>query len=158
MDGGMDSSSDNGANDVRKPDLPDSFCVASTVADPSSTASPAPVTELLRGRHSVARLTPGDVLYLPASWFHEVISRGSDAGGHLALNLWLAPPHAKGSFEAPYEDSFWESKYKTFGVEEKVAEVSQKSVAKRKKRHVRLPRTHRRIMMRKRRLQIAAHN
>ncbi|CAK0870021.1 unnamed protein product [Prorocentrum cordatum] len=31
--------------------------------------------------------------------------------GHLALNLWMAPPDAGGNFEQPYEDGFWEAKY-----------------------------------------------
>ncbi|KAF0271330.1 hypothetical protein FOG51_03831 [Hanseniaspora uvarum] len=34
-------------------------------------------------------LSPGDVLYLPAGWFHEVSSRGKY---HIACNYWFVPP------------------------------------------------------------------
>ncbi|TYZ63809.1 hypothetical protein PybrP1_007341 [[Pythium] brassicae (nom. inval.)] len=51
----------------------------------------------------------GDMLYLPASWFHEVESFGGGAanGGHLALNYWYHPPDACESFETPYASPFW---------------------------------------------------
>jgi Cupin-like domain len=50
----------------------------------------------------------GDVLYLPASWFHEVTSMPADDSGiHFAFNLWFHPPSISGSFEAPYIDSYW---------------------------------------------------
>ncbi|CAI8496790.1 unnamed protein product [Hanseniaspora opuntiae] len=34
-------------------------------------------------------LKPGDVLYLPAGWFHEVSSKGNY---HIACNYWFVPP------------------------------------------------------------------
>ncbi|SJM84279.1 uncharacterized protein ZBIST_1560 [Zygosaccharomyces bailii] len=44
----------------------------------------------------VAELKPGDMLYLPTGWFHEVTSFGDndpDAGGvHVAVNYWFTPP------------------------------------------------------------------
>ena len=86
--------------DTKKKELPDSFCSVSTM-----TKS---IPKLLEGRHITAKLDVGDLLYLPASWFHEVISYGAD-GGHLALNLWMAPPHKGSTYQAPYEDGFWES-------------------------------------------------
>lgn len=51
----------------------------------------------------------GDMLYLPASWFHEVESFGGGAasGGHLALNYWYHPPDAFAAFETPYSSPFW---------------------------------------------------
>ena len=79
--------------------LPDSFCRASTTSN---------MPKILAGRHLTAKLDVGDLLYLPASWFHEVISYGGDIGGHLALNLWMAPPCQGATFEAPYEDGFWD--------------------------------------------------
>jgi hypothetical protein len=30
--------------------------------------------------------------YLPAGWFHEVVSASSDGAGHFALNYWYHPP------------------------------------------------------------------
>lgn len=37
----------------------------------------------------IVDLKPGDVLYLPAGWFHEVSSRGKY---HIACNYWFVPP------------------------------------------------------------------
>ncbi|KAG6620147.1 putative ion channel [Phytophthora cinnamomi] len=53
----------------------------------------------------------GDMLFLPASWFHEVESFGSAQGnGHLALNYWYQPPDqlTPENFTSPYSSSFWE--------------------------------------------------
>eukprot|EP00933_Yihiella_yeosuensis_P030600 TRINITY_DN24224_c0_g1_i1.p1 TRINITY_DN24224_c0_g1~~TRINITY_DN24224_c0_g1_i1.p1 ORF type:complete len:489 (-),score=109.92 TRINITY_DN24224_c0_g1_i1:109-1515(-) len=90
--------------------LPDSFCPVSTMTPATGSTAPA-VPSALRGKHMTAKLQAGDLLYLPASWFHEVISSGCGAGGHLALNIWMAPPHTKGTEEKPYEDDFWEENY-----------------------------------------------
>ena len=48
-------------------------------------------------------LQPGDALYLPCGYWHEVSSSG---GLHAALNYWLHPPDAK-HFDHPYTDTFW---------------------------------------------------
>ncbi|GLE03034.1 hypothetical protein PINS_up011913 [Pythium insidiosum] len=48
----------------------------------------------------------GEMLFLPASWFHEVESFGS-ADGHLALNYWYHPPDQLDRFENPYSSPFW---------------------------------------------------
>ncbi|KAI0753820.1 cupin-like domain-containing protein [Fomes fomentarius] len=58
----------------------------------------------------VVELSAGEMLYLPASWWHEVTSTSSGnakAGGdlHMAFNYWFYPPDALDSFDAPYEDS-----------------------------------------------------
>jgi hypothetical protein len=61
----------------------------------------------------------GEMLYLPASWFHEVQSFGTDVNntnkypaakeqGHLALNYWFHPPDQLDQFEKPYTSSFWQ--------------------------------------------------
>ena len=47
----------------------------------------------------------GEILYLPASWFHEVTSFGS---GHLAFNYWFHPPD-QSDFAKPYSSPFWPS-------------------------------------------------
>jgi hypothetical protein len=52
----------------------------------------------------------GDILYLPASWFHEVTSYGGE-NGHLAMNYWFHPPDGD-SFEHPYSTPFWPNDYK----------------------------------------------
>ncbi|KAK6205486.1 cupin-like domain-containing protein [Scheffersomyces amazonensis] len=56
-------------------------------------------------------LTPGDMLYLPAGWFHEVSSFGESSSNdksniHIALNYWFMPPTTS-SFEQCYEDDYW---------------------------------------------------
>lgn len=57
-------------------------------------------------------LQPGEMLYIPAGWFHEVKSSGSSSeGGHMALNYWFHPPDGT-SFEKPYESDFWENDWK----------------------------------------------
>lgn len=58
----------------------------------------------------VVELSAGEMLYLPASWWHEVTSTSSGdakAGGdlHMAFNYWFYPPDALDNFDAPYEDS-----------------------------------------------------
>lgn len=60
-------------------------------------------------------LEKGDMLYLPAGWFHEVSSFGGtdtseDNNIHVAVNYWFAPP-TTASFEAPYRDAYWISDY-----------------------------------------------
>ena len=70
-------------------------------------------------------LKEGEMLWLPAGWFHEVTSassrstpahggnggggRGAEPaapGGHLAMNYWFHPPDSA-DFEAPYSGKFW---------------------------------------------------
>lgn len=62
-------------------------------------------------------------VYLPASWFHEVISYSSGTqkdseklsgtpadtkdSVHLAFNIWMHPPCLDGTFEKPYIDGYW---------------------------------------------------
>lgn len=57
----------------------------------------------------VVELSAGQMLYLPASWWHEVTSSSDgEADVHMALNWWFYPPDAD-SFEEPYEDkAVWE--------------------------------------------------
>ncbi|KAG5189072.1 cupin-like domain-containing protein [Tribonema minus] len=61
-----------------------------------------------------AEVLPGQMLYLPAGWFHEVTSYSSskdaaaDCPGHLAFNYWYHPPDIEGTYEKPYLSDFWE--------------------------------------------------
>ncbi|OCH88144.1 Clavaminate synthase-like protein [Obba rivulosa] len=61
------------------------------------------------GQPLVVELSAGEMLYLPASWWHEVTSSsGPDASGdgvHMAFNYWFYPPDAPASFERPYADT-----------------------------------------------------
>ena len=68
-------------------------------------------------------LGAGDVLYLPAGWYHEVFSSGSSYNGkdtdtiadgwhpdvHMALNYWYFPPNSGSTLEKPYHDDFWKN-------------------------------------------------
>jgi hypothetical protein len=54
-------------------------------------------------RESVVDLRPGQTLYLPAGWFHEVTSFASST----ALNYWYHPPDALDCFSNPYRSDFW---------------------------------------------------
>lgn len=49
-------------------------------------------------------LHEGEMLFIPAGWFHEVKSLGKD--GHIALNYWFHPPDQM-DFDKPYSSEFW---------------------------------------------------
>ena len=54
-------------------------------------------------------LNAGDMLYLPAGWFHEVLSETTmdkKGQGHMAFNYWFHPPDGE-IFDAPYKSDFW---------------------------------------------------
>ncbi|KAG7752736.1 hypothetical protein KL911_003467 [Ogataea haglerorum] len=51
-------------------------------------------------------IEPGQMLYLPAGWFHEVSSFGrDDEPVHIAVNYWFAPPASRSP--PLYTDSYW---------------------------------------------------
>ena len=55
----------------------------------------------------VVEINPGEMLYLPASWWHEVTSSSPDnskSNVHMAFNYWFYPPDGPGKFEEPYRD------------------------------------------------------
>lgn len=58
-------------------------------------------------KYSAAQVTlsDGDLLYLPAGWFHEVTSFGDEVNSniHTAINYWFTPPDGP-SIEKPYTD------------------------------------------------------
>ena len=60
-------------------------------------------------------LEDGDLLYLPAGWFHEVTSFGDDEKNnvHVALNYWFVPPDGE-SISRPYTDSVWNDDFESF--------------------------------------------
>ena len=55
-------------------------------------------------------LKAGEMLWLPAGWFHEVTSWSGktvpDCAGHMALNYWCHPADGE-SFTQPYKSQFW---------------------------------------------------
>ncbi|KAJ3354314.1 hypothetical protein HDU83_005469 [Entophlyctis luteolus] len=56
-------------------------------------------------------LKEGEMLYLPASWFHEIRScpsaSATASGPHVALNYWFHPPNALENPTNPYSTDFW---------------------------------------------------
>lgn len=66
--------------------------------------------DFLNATAAYCTVQEGDILYLPASWFHEVTSYGGQKG-HLAMNYWFHPPDGD-SFELPYSTDFWPNDYK----------------------------------------------
>ena len=55
----------------------------------------------------VVDINPGEMLYLPASWWHEVTSSSPDnskSNIHMAFNYWFYPPDGLKKFDEPYQD------------------------------------------------------
>ena len=77
-------------------EYPPSFCVQSTA----------------HGEYITETLKAGEMLYLPASFFHEVVSFNSEnTTHHMAVNYWYYPPSSSGCFEQPYEDDYWKERW-----------------------------------------------
>ena len=74
-----------------------------TTAIPPSDASLEDFSSLKNAsRPFVVELNAGDMLYLPASWWHEVtsFSTGSDKSDvHMAFNYWFYPPNNPDNFD-----------------------------------------------------------
>eukprot|EP00923_Selenidium_pygospionis_P037389 GHVN01065480.1.p1 GENE.GHVN01065480.1~~GHVN01065480.1.p1 ORF type:complete len:577 (-),score=150.91 GHVN01065480.1:228-1958(-) len=109
-------------------------------------------------------IEPGDLLYLPAGWFHEVLSQSQQESEswnkqekgpapHIAFNYWFHPPVSLGTFTSPYEDNYWSSvtspllsqltslqSYKVNKGQHMVSEVSEVSEASRVSPHMDLNR------------------
>lgn len=90
----------------------------------------------------VVELSEGEMLYLPASWWHEVTSSSSGTGDdavHMAFNYWFYPPDKLDSFDHPYEDSLvWgylrgKSEQKVSSLESKKRKGDSESLQKKKK-------------------------
>lgn len=60
----------------------------------------------LRLRKYEVWLGPGDMLYIPTGWFHEVTSYAGSGPGHIALNWWFVPPVCTDG-AAAYPDQYW---------------------------------------------------
>ncbi|KAI8109604.1 hypothetical protein M9434_000886 [Picochlorum sp. BPE23] len=89
-------------------------------------------------------LCAGDMLFLPAGWFHEVTSMNDavaldrdDKPGHMALNYWLYPPDnlraGEKGFRRPYMQEYWEDMWKS-GKIRLGAPCSHNSVPSRKRK------------------------
>ncbi|SCU91122.1 LADA_0F08218g1_1 [Lachancea dasiensis] len=63
-------------------------------------------------------LGPGEMLYLPTGWFHEVTSFGKQGSStledqiHVAVNYWFAPPNGTTTDNLyPNKDNYWSLDY-----------------------------------------------
>ncbi len=119
MEEGGGGGGGGGAGSAGAAGEPPSFCAAAAAAPPPALA---------------CELRAGQMLYLPAGWFHEVTSfsdYASESGGaakangkangggeapsssrlHLALNYWFHPPDnadpSPAGFRRPYRDAYW---------------------------------------------------
>jgi hypothetical protein len=122
-EGGIDDDDDNDDGSHRR-------IVDKTVKNPNnfSKADPSVLDDreklqtdfpkILDAKAAFCELSSGDMLYLPASWFHEVTSSSDGGGssngttttttkGHMAFNYWFHPPDAENDFENPYTTDFW---------------------------------------------------
>jgi hypothetical protein len=89
----------------KKDDTPPSFChVPADALHDIKKAEKFP--NLKKATKITFELRQGEMLFLPAGWFHEVTSFGTDEKIHLALNYWLAPAVTTDP-EKPYVDDFW---------------------------------------------------
>ena len=75
---------------------------------------------LAGARMAECELRAGELLYLPAGWFHEVSSDGGGASGglHCALNYWYHPPQVGAPYKAPHGregQRFWEREWRKVG-------------------------------------------
>lgn len=69
---------------------------------------------LKKGKRTTVNLNPGEMLFLPSGWFHEVTSSNGTvdaASPHIAFNYWMHPP-ATNNYANPYEDNYWQSQWK----------------------------------------------
>ena len=130
-EGGIDDDADGAADE----DSHRRF-VDKTVKDPNnfSRADPSVLDDreklqtnfpkMLDAKAAFCECSAGDMLYLPASWFHEVTSSSVGGGsssngtaltttkGHMAFNYWFHPPDAENDFENPYTTDFWPNDFK----------------------------------------------
>lgn len=82
-----------------------------TLLDPQAIAAKFPL--FARAAPLRFELNAGEMLWLPAGWFHEVVSfsnPSSQGQGHAAFNYWMHPPTCD-NFEHPYPDGYWKEKF-----------------------------------------------
>jgi hypothetical protein len=92
---------------------PPSFSRVDTFLPEDRLRAEFPLFVEARDRSMVTvEVNAGEMLYLPAGWFHEVRSVGLPPLGHLAFNYWFHPPDGL-TVEKPYVSDFWEMDWKS---------------------------------------------
>lgn len=110
--GDLDDEEDAGDGDGGGTQDPDSFSMVDLKLTDKQLRQKFP---LFPGKSAAiyADIKEGDVLYLPAGWFHEVISFGSRNGNvHCAVNYWFYPPDNinnkdEDGYKRPYVSLYW---------------------------------------------------
>ena len=65
-----------------------------------------PLYASARSRALEIEINAGEMLYLPAGWWHDVYSFDGEDSGHMAFNYWFHPPDQDDQ-EHPYQSDFW---------------------------------------------------
>lgn len=107
-----------------KPEEPNSFSKISVAELHNPTRETHNKWPLLKKAiRTTVHLKPGEMLYLPAGWFHEVTSSNGSvdkAAPHVAFNYWMHPPSTD-SYVNPYEDNYWPAQWKE--MEELISDI-----------------------------------
>lgn len=114
--GGLEDETSPSATSAKTEEEPSSFSHVPTAAlhaqlGLSTSASTSTTSQTYpniakAGSPFIVELKQGQMLYLPASWWHEVTSiSGTDTSQHMAFNYWFHPPDGLKNFEEPYEDA-----------------------------------------------------
>ena len=87
---------------------PPNFSQLDTSASEACISKNFPKFRLAQQQCIEVTVHAGQMLYMPAGWFHEVFSSNDgNSSGHCAFNLWFHPPDNLTEFEKPYESDFW---------------------------------------------------
>ena len=98
---------------TRSETMPDNFALAGSVHE-NKDAALRDFPELGNAVQLTVDVNRGDMLYLPASYFHEVVSYSDNADSgtlpcHLAINYWFHPPDVldPNNWANPYSSNYW---------------------------------------------------
>jgi Cupin-like domain len=106
------SSSSSSSNGAILPSVKTSDCSKSS----DHSTLPSSIVSRSGVRCMEVTIKAGEMLFIPAGWFHEVRSTGGGKVGHLALNYWFHPPDGS-TFEKPYTSDFWVNDWKRRNLE-----------------------------------------
>lgn len=96
---------------------PMNFSRVDTSLSDDMLASQFPLYLEARSRRIEVTVEAGEMLFIPAGWFHEVQSSNSDlSNGHMAFNYWFHPAAgatngSAASFNHPYSSDFWSKEW-----------------------------------------------
>ena len=103
-----DDGDDDNTSSSTTQKAPDHFSKIDLTKDESEVVESFP--DFMNTTRLRCQVKSGQMLYLPASWFHSVTSftpKEEKEKGHIAFNYWVHPPDSFSSFENPYNNGFW---------------------------------------------------